>query len=75
MKKITSLIYLAVLGCFAALPAMAAGTPFTVDCSLEFEDDLDGWSISGTQLSRNTGDWFGLGADTPDYIIAGSSAT
>ncbi|MDE5561188.1 MAG: hypothetical protein K2J00_05220, partial [Bacteroidaceae bacterium] len=48
---------------------------FTVDCSLEFDGDLEGWNISGTQLSRNTGDWFGLGADTPDYIIAGNSAT
>ncbi len=48
---------------------------FTIDCPLEFDDDLDGWKIEGSKLSRNTGDWFGLGADTPDYIIAGSSAT
>ncbi|MDE6311807.1 MAG: hypothetical protein K2L96_08345 [Muribaculaceae bacterium] len=75
MKKVFNAISLAVFGCFAVPYAMASGTPFTIDCPLEFDDDLDGWKIEGTQLSRNTGDWFGMAADTPDYIVAGSSAT
>lgn len=75
MKKVFSVICLAVLGCFATPAAMAAGTAFTIDCPLEFDEDLDGWKIEGTQLSRNTADWFGYGANTPDYVIGGSSAT
>lgn len=75
MKKVFSAICLAVFGCFAAPAVMAAGTAFTIDCPLEFDEDLDGWKIEGTKLSRNTADWFGHGANTPDYVIGGSSAT
>ena len=60
------------MGCFA-IQVQAA--PFTIDCSLEFEDDLKDWAIAGSQLTRNTGDWFGQAAQTPDFVLGGSNAT